>query len=32
MRNLHRDHYELGTETDPQLRLAAAFDDIGRTI
>jgi transposase, IS6 family len=32
IQNLRRGHYKLGTETDPQLHLAAAFNEIGRTI
>ena len=28
IQNIRRGHYELGTDTDPALRLAAAFDDL----
>jgi IS6 family transposase len=28
IQNLHRGHYELGTDTMPQHRLAVAFDEL----
>jgi len=32
MQNLRRGHYELGVETDPQLRVAAAFNELAAVI
>src|SRR5438132_2673043 len=32
MQNLRRGHYELGVETDPQRRVAAAFDELRQAI
>jgi transposase-like protein len=32
IQNVRRGHYELGVEADPQLRVAAAFDELSHTI
>ena len=32
IQNLRRGHYELGTETTPQLRIQAAFEELARAI
>ena len=32
IQNVRRGHYELGTEADSRLRLAAAFDELARAI
>ena len=32
VQNVHRGHYELGTEADPHLRVAAAFDELSRAL
>ncbi len=32
VQNLRRGHYELGTDTIPRLRLAAAFDELALAI
>ena len=32
MQDIRRGHYELGVEANPQLRTAAAFDELSQTI
>jgi transposase, IS6 family len=32
VQNLRRGHYEIGVDTRPELRVAAAFDELARAI
>ncbi|ABW14006.1 hypothetical protein Franean1_4638 [Parafrankia sp. EAN1pec] len=32
VQNIHRGHYEIAADTDPQLRLAAAFTELAHAV